>query len=301
MQINNLTPGAAAAAESSNSRDDAMLQKVAEQFEELMLRTLLKSMRSTVPEGGLFDSDSMGAYQEMQDVELAKSLANKRSLGIAELVVRQLGGDSAGLQKPPPITAAESAYRSRPIAAPDPRASDSGKQGFIRNTWELAREFASKLNRSPEVLIAQAALETGWGKHLPTQLDGKSSHNLFGIKATIGWSGPGIQTTTQEYHGSEARTETALFRAYASQRDSFADYTRLINSSQRYQPAVKAETDAEYLRAIQDGGYATDPEYANKVRRIMHDPEFIQETELLRTSNVPPALRFHSRLAPRIK
>jgi flagellar protein FlgJ len=121
----------------------------------------------------------------------------------------------------------------------------------------------------PEVLIAQAALETGWGRHVVSQ-NGGSSHNLFNIKAGGDWSGPTVSVTTLEYREGVAVRETARFRAYASEAESFADYLQLIEQSPRYALAVEKAGDGEqYLRELQRAGYATDPRYADKVLAIL--------------------------------
>jgi flagellar protein FlgJ len=125
------------------------------------------------------------------------------------------------------------------------------------------------LGIAPEVLLAQAALETGWGRFVAADQRG-SSNNLFNIKAGAGWSGPTVAVQTLEYRNGVAEREQATFRAYASPADSFDDYVKLIAGSPRYQSAREAAADPQaYLRGLQRSGYATDPAYADKVLDIL--------------------------------
>lgn len=141
-------------------------------------------------------------------------------------------------------------------------------EAFVARLWPHARQAADALGVDPRALIAQAALETGWGKHLPGHADGSSGNNLFGIKAT-GWKGRALSVGTHEYVAGERRNETASFRAYDSIGESFNDYVRLLKNNDRYAGALAAGTDvAGFARGLQRGGYATDPQYANKIAAI---------------------------------
>lgn len=141
-------------------------------------------------------------------------------------------------------------------------------EGFVARIWPEARRAASELGVDPRALVAQAALETGWGRRLPTHGDGSSANNLFGIKAT-GWRGRSVTTGTHEYVAGVRRDETASFRAYDSIGESFSDYVRLLKNNRRYAGALAAGTDvAGFARGLQRGGYATDPAYADKITAI---------------------------------
>jgi flagellar protein FlgJ len=118
-------------------------------------------------------------------------------------------------------------------------------------------------------VLAHAALETGWGRHLPRGHDGASSNNLFGIKAGASWTGDSVSVPTLEYDGDVARRAQSRFRAYASPEASFEDYATLIGGDPRYAEALARGDDiAGYARALQDGGYATDPSYARKLEEL---------------------------------
>ena len=123
------------------------------------------------------------------------------------------------------------------------------------------------------MLIAQAALETGWGKAVTRHDDGSSSYNLFNIKADRRWDGPSVTKQTLEYRNGIAGREQAQFRAYDSFADSFNDYVDFITRQPRYQQALQHGGDAAtFADELQRAGYATDPAYARKIKRIMDGP-----------------------------
>lgn len=145
-------------------------------------------------------------------------------------------------------------------------------EGFVAGIWSHAQTAAKELGVDARALVAQAALETGWGKRQIAHGDGRSAHNLFGIKAA-GWSGDRATVGTHEYVGGVRRNETASFRSYASPAESFADYVRLLKTNPRYQKALEAGTDVRsFARGLQQAGYATDPSYANKIASIAGGP-----------------------------
>ncbi|GAA3913501.1 flagellar assembly peptidoglycan hydrolase FlgJ [Litoribacillus peritrichatus] len=142
---------------------------------------------------------------------------------------------------------------------------------FVNVLWPVAQVAAKKLNADPKALLAQAALETGWGKKIPTHADGGNSFNLFGIKADSSWRGEAVNSDTTEFRNGIAREEKALFRSYGSYVESMLDYSSFLQSRSHYQTALNQAGDAEkYLNELQSAGYATDPKYANKIVRIMN-------------------------------
>jgi flagellar protein FlgJ len=115
--------------------------------------------------------------------------------------------------------------------------------------------------------VAQAALETGWGTSLPADRGGQS-HNFFGIKAGAGWRGASVSADTTEFSAGEPGVERARFRAYGSVAENVADYVRVL-SQPRYAEALGTGGDVHaFATALQRGGYATDPEYANKLMSV---------------------------------
>ncbi len=142
-------------------------------------------------------------------------------------------------------------------------------QEFVNIIWPIAQKVASDMKVEPKAIIAQAALETGWGKHIIHQQDGKNSHNLFGIKADRRWDGGVANVSTLEYKNGIAKKEVAPFRVYDSYESSLKDYAHFIKNSSRYKEAVQQGNNIQgYSEGLQKGGYATDPNYANKIQRI---------------------------------
>jgi flagellar protein FlgJ len=142
-------------------------------------------------------------------------------------------------------------------------------QDFVRHLHPIAEQAAKELGVEPKVLLAQAALETNWGRSLIKNRDGESTFNLFNIKAGKAWQGDKAQARTLEYEHGVGRKMQARFRSYESFEESFQDYVRLIKSNPRYGDALKqAGSPEHYLRGLQQAGYATDPKYAEKVIQI---------------------------------
>ncbi|MNS95194.1 Peptidoglycan hydrolase FlgJ [compost metagenome] len=119
------------------------------------------------------------------------------------------------------------------------------------------------------LILAQAALESGWGKREIRADDGTQSFNLFGIKADKGWKGATVETTTTEYIDGEPQKVRAKFRAYASYEEAFTDYARFITRNPRYANVLATADPAQAAHGLQRAGYATDPKYGEKLVRIM--------------------------------
>lgn len=159
------------------------------------------------------------------------------------------------------------------VASADPsKYARNTPERFVAEIWGHAQKAAKELGVDPRALVAQAALETGWGKRQIKTGDGDSAHNLFGIKAT-GWKGERARSATHEYTNGVKHSETADFRAYSSPAESFADYVRMLKNNPRYQQALSAGKDiVGFARGLQRAGYATDPTYANKIASIANGP-----------------------------
>ncbi|WP_395790936.1 flagellar assembly peptidoglycan hydrolase FlgJ [Aquimonas sp.] len=144
---------------------------------------------------------------------------------------------------------------------------------FVERVWPHAQKAAAELGVDPRVLVAQAALETGWGRHVPRASDGSAGHNLFGIKAGRSWEGERASHATQEFTNGRMQAERADFRTYDSVEQSFNDYVALVRGNPRYAPALAvAGNSGAYASALQRAGYATDPQYAQKLTAIAHGP-----------------------------
>ncbi len=260
---------------------NAALDKAAKQFESMFLQMMLKSMRQAKLTESMFDSQSMNKYQEMYDEQLSVHLAEAGGAGLADVIKRQLSGvDRQIISRGKELAA----YRSEPVytqPAPAKQTADvkpeesqqpelDGKpETFISQLKPYAEKAAAMLGIAPQALLAQAALETGWGKAKMKKADGSEGFNLFGIKADTRWHGQQVNVSTLEFRDGAPLKEKASFRAYESYEESFKDYAAFITSSGRYQNALKnADDPSAYFAELQRAGYATDPDYAKKVMSI---------------------------------
>lgn len=142
-------------------------------------------------------------------------------------------------------------------------------EDFIATMLPMAEKAAQKLGVEARYLVAQAALETGWGKSVIKQRDGSTSYNLFGIKSHNSWGGESARVMTTEYKAGKAVKESASFRAYDSYQQSFEDFVNFLQSNGRYQKALSStENPEQFAKELQKAGYATDPNYARKISQI---------------------------------
>jgi flagellar protein FlgJ len=254
------------------------LREAARQFESLLARMMIRSMREASLGEGLLDSEQGDLYQDMFDQQLSVELARGRGLGLADLLIRQLSGagavdtdaaESSGRIEAqggavPVAAATGAAPAGEPVAWPPP-----SREAFVATLWPHAVAAGQALGVDPATIVSHAALETGWGRSLPVQANGASSFNLFGIKAGGRWQGGAAAADTVEYERGQAVARTEHFRAYGSLAESVRDYARLIASSPRYAAALDAGANAgAYAAALQRGGYATDPAYVEKLERV---------------------------------
>jgi flagellar protein FlgJ len=252
-------------------QDPSALKEAAKQFESLFTQMLLKNMREANKSFGdsMFGSDQADFYQGMFDDQMAVHLSQGKGLGLADMLIRQLtqapaarleagGQGAAGLEK------AGAALLQRPTSSHEP--ASASKADFVRTYLPHAQAAGRELGVDPHALLAQAALETGWGKSMPCNANGECSFNLFGIKATGRWNGESVSVPTIEFEEGVAVRKAERFRAYASPADSFRDYANLIRNNPRYEDALGTGNDvASFASALQQGGYATDPAYASKI------------------------------------
>ncbi len=214
--------------------------------------------------------------------QLSLPTANSLQLNLSSIVASQAaagGGrtDAQGVTPPaaiPPSTGAieeahVDAFRITNNQAPSSEVLATTPDQFVAQLWPHAEAVARELGVDPRMLIAHAALETGWGKHVPCNPDGTCSFNLFGIKAGSRWQGASVGVNTVEFENGVAVQRRASFRAYGSPAESFRDYAQLIRSSPRYAAALGTGNDAAaFANALQAGGYATDPNYASKLTAV---------------------------------
>jgi flagellar protein FlgJ len=280
--------GLAALKRGANAQDPAGIREAARQFETVFARMLLASMRAASPGDPLFDSNASGFYRDMFDDQLAMELTRGRGLGLAEMLVEQLirGGVMPADETGQPAPKAGIEATSPPSARSRP--DDGAPPEFVERFRPLAEAAARRLGVGAEAVIAHAALETGWGRHAPARADGGPSFNFFGIKATGGWRGPEVVARTVEFEGGEAQHRVERFRAYGSAQAAIDDYVRLVGGNPRYAAARGTGSDtASFARALQAGGYATDPNYARKLEAVAASVRQILDQGLKSGSHLP--------------
>jgi flagellar protein FlgJ len=249
------------------------ISAVAGQVEALFLQMMLKSMRDANATVGESDSNEMGMYQDMFDKQIALTMSQHQDLGLAAMLTRQLAGTTGSA-----ATATGSAGSVGPQArsAPSSSAADAetmtqSASDFVNQVLPTIRNAAQALGVNPLGLLAQAALETGWGKRMARTAEGAASLNLFGIKADEKWDGARATASTVEYSGGVATQRHAAFRVYGTLEESIKDFVNLLKNSPRYHQVVAAGPDAQaYVDSIGRSGYATDPDYTHKLNEILH-------------------------------
>jgi flagellar protein FlgJ len=254
------------------------LRAVAQQVDALFLQMMLKSMRDASAAVGESQSNEMGMYQDMFDKQIALTMSQHQGVGLGSLLTRQLGAANPTAAPVPAPAPAPTTAPSRPAASPANSGSAAPPTSMLQSASEFVdqvlptiRSAAEALGLNPLAMLAQAALETGWGKRMARTADGAPSLNLFGIKADDAWNGARATASTVEYAGGVATLHHAAFRAYGSIEESVNDFANLLKGSPRYRHAAGAGQDAQaYIAGIGQSGYATDPEYANKLNDILH-------------------------------
>ncbi|MGS0673893.1 flagellar assembly peptidoglycan hydrolase FlgJ [Shewanella sp. 125m-1] len=150
------------------------------------------------------------------------------------------------------------------------QANFTSQDEFVARLYPHAEKAAQALGTTPEVLIAQSALETGWGQKMVKGHQGQQSNNLFNIKADNRWQGEKASVSTLEYEQGIAVKQRANFRVYDDIGQSFNDFVSFVSNGERYQDAMnQAANPQAFIRSLQDAGYATDPKYADKVIQVM--------------------------------
>lgn len=253
------------------------LKAAAKQMEGIFVQMMMKSMRDATFKDDLLSSQSSEMYTAMHDQQIAQSIAGSGQLGFADLIVRQLGGESdepvvssPGRDFLRPGLSAVPATGPLRLPAPVSFAKPAeGAHPFISRLLRPAQEAAQQSGLHPHLILAQAALESGWGKREIPAADGSPSHNLFGIKATGDWRGKTTEITTTEYINGVKQKVKAAFRVYDSYEHALSDYAKLLTKNPRYRGVVQSDSAEQGAKALQAGGYATDPAYAKKLITII--------------------------------
>lgn len=293
---------------SAKDNSPESIKEVAKQFEAVFINMVMKSMRAATPQDGPFDNEQSRTFTAMLDQQLSNNLATK-GVGLAEILTRQLtkvsnsstdameqavSGDETAkpdqlkLNSIMPALLKKAGYATAPTSnttlnpASNPATPVDGKlvapselsghtAAFHKKLSGHAIAASKETGMPANYMLGQAALETGWGRREIKGTDGTKSHNLFGIKATGGWKGRVVETTTTEYINGVKQKRVEKFRAYDSYAESFKDFANLIQNNPRYQSVMaNVNSIAGYARAMQNSGYATDPNYASKLASVIN-------------------------------
>jgi len=298
--LNTLRSDALKSGDASTDASKEALKKAATQFEAIFTQMLLKGMRKAneafEDKDSPFNSSSVKFFEDMHDQQLSSELSSNGALGLADLIVQQLSPDGKKFM-PASVLRTTNDFMSDKLTGGElPHKTNSQKvesiaktdnepatvnsspfetaEEFISSVWEHAKTAAKKIGLDPSVMVAQAALETGWGKHIINKSDGNSSFNLFNIKSDNRWDGEKASKMTLEFEDGTAVKKQANFRAYDSIKDSVNDFVDFLTQNPRYETALKNTAKPEqYLDSLQEAGYATDPNYADKIKRVLNSSQ----------------------------
>ncbi|WP_337261601.1 MULTISPECIES: flagellar assembly peptidoglycan hydrolase FlgJ [unclassified Serratia (in: enterobacteria)] len=259
------------------------LKQVAQQVEGMFVQMMLKSMRAALPQDGVLSSDQTRLYTSMYDQQIAQQMTQK-GLGLAEMMVKQLAAaesepsetagtapmllDNQVLQRLP-VQALEQMVRRALPKLPPVATAPLNNGNFVARLSVPARVASQQSGIPHQLIVAQAALESGWGQREIPTADGTPSYNLFGIKAGSSWDGPVTEITTTEYEQGAAKKIKARFRVYSSYVEAIGDYVKLLTNNPRYANVAAARSPEQAAHALQQAGYATDPHYARKLVNVI--------------------------------
>jgi len=263
------------------------IRPVARQVEGMFVQMMLKSMREALPKDGIFSSDSTRLYTSMYDQQIAQQMTSGKGLGLADVIVKQM----AAAQGVPPeetpqqvpmkfdlerVTSYQNPSLTQMVRKAVPKVPESNDEPLTGDSKDflaqlsLPARLASQQSGVPHHLIlAQAALESGWGQRQIRRENGEPSFNIFGVKATGSWKGPTTEITTTEYENGEAKKIKAKFRVYSSYLEALSDYVGVLSRNPRYAAVTQAATAEQGAQALQQAGYATDPQYARKLTSMI--------------------------------
>lgn len=272
----------------SKENKEEQLKVIASQLESVFLQLVMKNMQDA---NEAFKSDLYGRgqedfYQDMLNQQMALSLSKAGGIGLADMILKQLQATvhsdlpvKKTVELAPMVSAKqpnlvqEKMVANSEMVEPQPEVKEtinSDVNNFVKSVLPFAKQAAKIIGIDPKLLVAQSALETGWGKHIV-----QNANNLFGIKAH--GSDNKVIAQTTEYVNKQPVREMAEFKTYASMLESFLDYVSLLQTK-RYEKALANTHDPKaFLNELQNAGYATDPDYANKVFAIYENHPSLNE------------------------
>jgi peptidoglycan hydrolase FlgJ len=254
------------------------IKAVAKQFEAIFMNMMLKSMReASSSQDNPFDNEQSRTFTSMLDQQLSSNLSSK-GLGLADMLAKQLSKSGyAGNNAMQQATTKSLEHKAMPVDNVPANNKVLNNKPLSDNSGEFHQrmaqhaEVASRATGMPaNLMLGQAALESGWGKREIKSADGTPSNNLFGIKATGNWDGKVVEATTTEYINGVKQKRIEKFRAYDSYADSFKDFANLMQNNPRYESVLaNMHSVKDYAQAMQKAGYATDPHYASKLASVI--------------------------------
>ncbi|NMP03429.1 flagellar assembly peptidoglycan hydrolase FlgJ [Pseudoalteromonas arctica] len=308
--LDSLRKEALTSGDASTDASKAALKKAAAQFEAIFTQMLLKGMRKAneafEDKDSPFNSSGVKFFEEMHDQQLSTELSSNGSLGLADLIVQQLSPESKNFMPGSVLRTTNDIFSDTQVGSALPheqknKQSDlivkstkadiaepkvntaepktdsptfKNAEEFVSSVWEHAKTAAQKIGLNPAVMVAQAALETGWGKHIINKSDGGSSNNLFNIKSDKSWEGDKASKVTLEFEQGTPVKKQASFRAYDSIKDSVNDFVDFLTQNPRYKEALQNTAKPnDFLDSLQKAGYATDPNYASKIKKVLNSSQ----------------------------
>ncbi|RZN22298.1 flagellar assembly peptidoglycan hydrolase FlgJ [Escherichia sp. E2593] len=269
----------------------ANIRPVARQVEGMFVQMMLKSMREALPKDGLFSSENTRLYTSMYDQQIAQQMTAGKGLGLAEMMVKQMTPEQplpaeempAGPMKFPleTVMSFQNKALKQMVQKALPHNFDAllpgDSKAFLAQLSQPAQLASQQSGVPHHLILAQAALESGWGQRQIRRENGEPSYNVFGVKASGNWKGPVTEITTTEYENGEAKKVKAKFRVYSSYFEALSDYVGLLTRNPRYAAVTRAASAEQGAQALQDAGYATDPEYARKLTNMIQQLKSVSD------------------------
>ncbi len=269
----------------TKTNNEAALQKTAKQFESLFLNMMLQSMRNAnnvFKEDSMINSDTINFYEGMFDNQLSLNLSGDDGIGLAKVIVQQLkgreiSGAESNLDKISMNSHVPGQLMQSDNFVEKSTSSFAQPKDFVKNIFPYIKKHAEYHQLDAKILMAQAALETGWGESIISGSNEKNSHNLFNIKGHNGWHGEMVKKNVLEYKAEEKYYSKESFKSYDSYEESIKDYIDMIKNNPRYSYALQNTNNPRaYITSLQEAGYATDPKYADKVMSV-YNSQFLSD------------------------
>ena len=253
----------------------ANIRPVARQVEGMFVQMMLKSMREALPKDGLFSSEHTRLYTSMYDQQIAQQMTPEQPLPDEATPAAPMKFPLETVMRYQNQALSQLVQKAVPRNYDDSLPGDS--KAFLAQLSLPAQRASQQSGVPHHLILAQAALESGWGQRQIRRENGEPSYNLFGVKASGNWKGPITEITTTEYENGEAKKVKAKFRVYSSYLEALSDYVGLLTRNPRYAAVTNAKSAEQGAQALQDAGYATDPHYARKLTHMIQQMKSVSD------------------------